>query len=442
MVLLRRGRELYLILIVFLFLGVALVSLQQSIPGQRMDDTVTAVAFCILFMLAHFALCFVSAEADQLLLPITAMLSAIGLVFALRLNTPPASLVQNPPAATPSAAASTSLAHKQLVWLGLGMLLMIATIVALRQYAVLREYKYLAACIGLGLMGVTALIGKEINGSRLWLGAGGFYFQVTEAMKLLLVLFLAGYLADQRLMLAGVSRRWRAFRVPTLPYLIPLLIIWGFTLALMAWQHDLGAMLLLMTVTLLMLYVATGRWAFIAAGLVIIVLNLFLAYHLFGYIRVRIDLWLHPLTQVQDAGYQIAQSVFAFAGGGVLGTGIGRGYPGYIPVVQTDFIFAAIGEELGTAGAMAIIGVYLVLAVRGQRISVRQPADYGMLLAVGVTAILAVQAIVIMAGDMALIPITGITLPFVSYGGSSIVVNFVLIGILLRLSTSRPVTVR
>jgi len=206
----------------------------------------------------------------------------------------------------------------------------------------------------------------------------------------------------------------------------------------MAWQHDLGAMLLLMGVTLLMLYVATGRWAFVGAGLAIVVLNLFVAYHAFGYVRVRIDLWLHPLTQIHGAGYQIAQSIFAFAGGGILGTGLGRGYPGLIPVVQTDFIFAAIGEELGTAGAFAIVGVYVVMAFRGLRISVRQPADYGMLLAVGITAILAVQSLIIMAGNMALIPITGITLPFISYGGSSIVVNFILIGFLLRLSTSRP----
>jgi peptidoglycan glycosyltransferase len=422
MVLLRRRAEIYLLLLVFLFLGLALISLQQSLPQVRTNEVVLAVAFCALFLAGHFVLTALSPEADQVLLPLTALLSALGLMFALRLG--------------PS---SATLARKQVVWLALGMALMLGTVRALRQYAVLRDYKYLAAFVGLGLMAVTALIGKEINGSRLWLGAGGFYFQVTEAMKLLLVLFLAGYLADRRFMLAAVSRRWRAFKVPTLPYLVPLLVIWGFTLALMAWQHDLGAMLLLMGVTLLLLYVATGRWAFVVAGLIVVIANLYLAYHLFGYVRVRIDLWLHPLTQVQGAGYQIAQSIYAFAGGGLFGSGIGRGYPGYIPVVETDFVFAAIGEELGTVGALAIVGIYLVLAVRGLRIGVRQPADYGMLLAVGVTAILAVQAIVIVAGNLALIPITGITLPFVSYGGSSIAVNFILIGVLLRLSTSRPV---
>jgi len=425
MILLRRGSELYLLLLVFCFLGLTMFSLQQSMPALRPSEPAVAVVFCLLFLVAHFGLSLVSPESDQLLLPVTAMLSAVGIAFALRLNPD-----------------STALVRKQLIWIGIGIVLMIGTVRALEHYAVLRNYKYLAAFAGLGLMAVTAVIGREINGSRLWLGAGGFYFQVTEAMKLLLVLFLAGYLADKRFLLASVSTRWRRFRVPTLPYLIPLGIIWGMTLTLMAWQHDLGAMLLLMGVTLLMLYVATGRWAFVVAGLLIVVLNLYVAYHLFGYVRVRIDLWLHPLTRVHDAGYQIAQSVYAFAGGGVLGTGIGRGFPEYIPVVQTDFIFAAIGEELGTAGAVAIIGIYVVMAFRGLRISVRQPADYGMLLALGVTAILAIQAIVIIAGDLALIPITGITLPFVSYGGSSVVVNFILLGILMRLSTSRPVQAR
>lgn len=423
MVLVRRRTELLLLVLTFAFLGLALVSLASALPATRTGMTAVAVVFAALFVAGHAALTVLCPEADETLLPIVALLSAVGIVFALRLD-----------------GGAAGLARKQLIWLGLGLVLMCATAGGLRRYAILRRYQYLAAFSGLGLMAVTAVGGREINGSRLWLGAGGYYFQVTEALKLLLIVFLAGYLADKRYMLASVSTRWRSFRMPTLPYLAPLAAIWGFTLALMAWQHDLGAMLLLLTVTLLMLYVATGRVSFVMAGAIIVVANLFLAYHLFGYVRVRIDLWLHPLTRVHDQGYQIAQSIYAFAGGGVLGTGIGRGFPGYIPVVQTDFIFAAIGEELGAAGALALVGVYLVLALRGMRISVRQPADFGMLLAVGITAILAVQALVIVAGDLALIPITGITLPWVSYGGSSVVINFILLGLLLRLSTSRPRT--
>ncbi len=417
----RRRTELLLLVLPFALLVIALVALGPAMPETRSGAAAIAAVFIVIFFAGHVALAALSPEADQTLLPAVAMLSAIGVVFAVRLD-----------------GGAAALARKQLIWLGLGMALMAATVALLKQYALLRRYKYLAAAVGLGLMAVTALGGKEINGSRLWLGAGGYYFQVTEALKLLLIIFLAGYLADNRAMLATAGARWRRFRVPTLPYLVPLALIWSFTLALMAWQHDLGAMVLLMAVTLLLLYVATARISFVIAGAVLIVLNLWLAYHLFGYVRVRIDLWLHPLTQVHDQGYQIAQALYAFAGGGVLGTGIGRGFPGYIPVVQTDFIFAAIGEELGAAGALAILGIYLVVAMRGLRISVRQPADFGMLLAAGVTAILVVQALVIVAGNLALIPITGITLPWVSYGGSSILVNFILLGLLLRLSTSRP----
>jgi cell division protein FtsW (lipid II flippase) len=424
MVLARRRTELLLLALPIAFLALALVALADAMPETRAAAATVTIVFALLFIGGHAALVVLCPEADETLLPVVAMLSAIGIAFAMRLD-----------------GGATALARKQLIWLALGLALMAATVGLLRQYTLLRRYKYLAAVCGLGLMAVTAVGGRQINGSRLWLGAGGYYFQVTEALKLLLIIFLAGYLADKRYMLAAATTRWRRFRVPTLPYLLPLAVIWGLTLALMAWQHDLGAMLLLMAVTLLMLYVATARRSFVLAGGVLVILNLWIAYHVFGYVRVRIDLWLHPLTRVHDQGYQVAQALYAFAGGGVLGTGIGHGFPNYIPVVQTDFIFAAIGEELGAAGALAILGIYLVLALRGLRIGVRQPADFGTLLAVGVTAILALQALIIVAGNLALVPITGITLPWVSYGGSSVVVNFVLLGLLLRLSTSRPAPV-
>ncbi|MGI8552872.1 MAG: FtsW/RodA/SpoVE family cell cycle protein [Dehalococcoidia bacterium] len=413
-----RRTELYLLLLCELFLLLGLVSLRAA--GTIGSEVVVLLApgFGLLFLIAHAGLIAVAPESDQLLLPLTGMLAAFGLIFVTRLD--------------------PGLATRQLTWLGVGVALFLVSLSLLNQYPLLRNYQYLAAFSGLGLMFVTALFGKEINGSRLWLGAGGFYFQVTEAMKLLLVLFLAGYLADRRLLLSTVSRRWRAFRVPTLPYLAPLAIIWLLTLGIMAWQHDLGAMMLLMAVTLLLLYVATNRPVFVVGGLVVMVLNLYLAYHLFGYVRLRIDLWLHPLSQIHGSGYQVAQSLYAFAAGGVFGTGLGRGYPTYIPAVHTDFIFAAIGEELGLVGTGAVILLFLLYAFRGLRIAVRQPTDYGMLLALGCTAIFAFQSIIIMGGNLGMIPITGITLPFISYGGSSIAVNFLLLAILLRLSSARP----
>lgn len=422
MILVRRRAELLLLLLCEAFLVLGLFSLHVTQHYPASSITTLVAGFGALLLADHAGLLLLAPESDELLLPLTALLSALGLVFVARLR--------------------PELANRQLIWLAIGSALLLVSLPLLSSYARLRDYQYLAAFSGIGLMLFTALFGREINGSRLWLGFGGFYFQSTEAMKLLLVFFLAGYLADRRLLFSRVSRRWRAFRVPTLPLLIPLGMIWALTLAIMAWQHDLGAMMLLMAVTLLLLYVATDRPLFVIDGLLIMVLNLFLAYHLFAYARLRIDLWLHPLSRVHAAGYQEAQALYAIANGGALGAGLGRGFPGYIPAVYTDFIFAAIGEELGLAGAFAVVAIFLLYSFRGLHISLRQPTDYGTLLALGCTAIFAFQSIIIMAGNLGLIPITGITLPFVSYGGSSIAVNFVLLAILLRLSNARPARAR
>jgi cell division protein FtsW (lipid II flippase) len=418
MILFRRRTELYLLFLSDFFLALGLCSLAVFEGSDLHSEIVRTLQFGLIFLAAHVGLLLLAPDSDQLLLPITALLSAFGIVFVARLQ--------------------SDLVARQLVWLAVGVTLLLVTIGPLKGYARLRHYQFVAAFVGLALMFGTAVVGKEINGSRLWLGAAGFYFQVTEAMKLLLVLFLAGYLADRRLMLGVLSRRWRAFRVPALPYLVPLGIIWLLTFGLMAWQHDLGAMLLLMAVTLLLLYAATERGMFVAGGLIVMVANVFIAYHMFGYVKLRIDLWLHPLSRVHGAGYQVAQSLYAFAAGGVFGTGIGRGYPGYIPAVHTDFIFAAIGEEMGLAGTLALVAAYILFAFRGMRIAGLQPTDFGTLLALGCTGILAFQSVIIMGGNLGLIPITGITLPFVSYGGSSIAINFLLVAILLRLSTTRP----
>jgi cell division protein FtsW len=196
--------------------------------------------------------------------------------------------------------------------------------------------------------------------------------------------------------------------------------------------------MLLGGVTLLLLYTATNRIGFILIGIALVILNVFVAYHQFGYVRGRIDVWLHPLSDAEGGGYQMAQSLYALAHGGMLGAGLGGGFPDYIPAVHTDFVFAAIAEELGIAGAVGLLALYLLLAARGLRIALLQLTDFGTLLALGLTGILALQSIVIIAGNLSLIPITGITMPFVSYGGSSILANFVMLAILLRLSAMAP----
>ena len=414
----RRWTERLLLLPVGALLAAGVVALERSETGAPVDLRLYAAVFAGALVLAHLAVTLITPDADQLLLPVTAMLCAVGLLFVARLE--------------------PAFATKQVTWYGIGVGALVAVLIFLPDPQVLRAYKYLAASVGLGLMLVTAVAGREVNGSRLWLGAGGFSFQVTEAMKVLLVIFLAGYLADRRMLLAAVTRRWRTFRVPALPYLIPLGVIWALTFLVLIWQRDLGAVLLLAGVTLLMLYAATKRAGFVLLGVVLVVLNVFLAYHQFDYVRGRIDVWLHPLSQTEGAGYQMAQALYALAHGGVLGAGIGRGFPEYIPAVHTDFVFAAIGEELGAAGAFGVLGLYILLVARGLRITLLQLTDFGTLLALGCTGILALQCLVIIAGNLALIPITGITLPFVSYGGSSILANFVMLAILLRLSAMAP----
>lgn len=398
-----------------LLLGVA--GLTRARPALPVNAWGLAVGFLLVITAAHIAVSVLAPRADETLLPMTAMLSAIGLLFVMRL--------------------APEVAGKQLLWHALGVGLLVIALPLLADANRLRDYKYLAAAIALALMLVTAAVGKEINGSRLWLGVGAFTFQVTEAVKILLVVFLAGYLADRRLLLRATGRRWQGVRLPTLPYLVPMGLIWVLTFLVLIWQRDLGATLLLAGVTLLLLYVASGRLSFITAGVLLVIVDVWAAYHLFGYVRTRVDVWLHPFAYADGSGYQIAQALYAVAHGSVLGAGLGQGFPGYIPAVHTDFVFAAIAEELGMTGAFGLIALYLLLIFRGLRVALAQPTDFSALLAVGCTAVLALQALVIIAGNLSLIPITGITLPFISYGGSSILVNYLIIALLLRLSTRR-----
>ncbi len=412
-----RWTERGLLLLVGLAMLTAIAALTRARPSLPANAWMITLVFLVLLVIAHAVLVVMLPQSDQTLLPMAAMLSAFGVVFVLRL--------------APDQAA------RQLVWHGLGLALLALALPLLGDIHRLRNYKYIAAALGLGLMLVTAAVGQELNGSRLWLGVGGFAFQVTEAMKVLLVVFLAGYLADRRLLLRASGRRWGGVRMPTLPYLLPLGVIWLLTFLVLIWQRDLGATLLLAGVTLLLLYVASGRLSFIIAGVALVVVDVYAAYHLFGYVRSRVDVWLHPFASANGDGYQMAQALYALAHGSVLGAGLGRGFPNYIPAVHTDFVFAAIAEELGMVGAFGVIALYMLLVLRGLRVALNQPTDFATLLAFGCTAILALQALVIIAGNLALIPITGITLPFVSYGGSSILINYLILAILLRLSARR-----
>lgn len=412
--LLRRGLELRLLFVAWLLFVAAEATLARAAQQPLASSAGSLAAVGAIFLGAHLWLAVAGAEGDELLLPIAGLLTALSLAFVQRLH--PSSYYQ------------------QLAWVALGFVLAVAIASSRFEVWQLARYKYLAAALGFALLVATALFGRQVNGARLWIGVGPLQFQSTEVMKLVLVVFVAGYVEDKRELLTLGEHRLGMFRVPQLQYIGPLGIMWLASLLSLLWQRDLGGTLLLLGVALAMLYVGTGRAIYVIGGLLLFVLNVVVTYHLFGYVRSRVDVWLDPWRYAQDQGYQIVQALYAVSSGGIFGAGLGQGSPGYIPEVYTDFIYSAIAEELGLLGALAILLVFLVLVFRGLRIALRCPGAFEQLLALGFASLLGLQCLIIVAGNLEVIPLTGITLPFVSYGGSSMVVNFIIIGLLLRLS--------
>ena len=374
-------------------------------------------------------------NADQVLLPITATIMVLGLVIIQRLE----------PALVSRSADFEGIARKQVLWITLGMLALWFTASVVRDLNILRKYKYSFAILGIGLVAATLVFGTDGgsgSGVRLWFDFGFFQFQPSELLKILLVIFLAGYLDDKRELLAS-PYKIGPIKLPPLPYLAPLLLLWALALVLFVVQRDLGSAMLFFGIFLAMLYVASGRPFYVVAGLSLFfaaayTLNAFFSSQ-FTHIQRRVNIWLDPWPVGQDAGYQIVQSLYALASGGVLGKGIGFGSPGYIPAVQTDMVIAAIGEELGLAGTLGVVALFMLLVYRGYHIALTARTGYEQLLAVGLTTILGLQTIIIIGGAIKMIPLTGITLPFVSYGGSSLITNCIIIGLLLRISAPRAV---
>ncbi len=392
----------------------------------RLADPQGLAGFLAVVLAAHLLLILAGRRTDQVLLPTVALLGGISLLLMERL---PAGL----------AGGSAGLAGTQLLWLTLSIsaIAVIGTVV--RGDAWLRLYKYSWAAGGIALLALTFVFGDDANGQRLSLSIGPFSGQPSELLKVILVVFLAGYLAENRPLLEQESTRLGPIRLPPLPYLAPMAAMWAIALLVVVVQRDLGAALLFYAVFLFLLYVATARPSFVVAGSVLFVAGAGLMARLFGHVQSRIDIWLDPFADASGAGYQVVQALEAFARGGLLGTGLGAGLPTVagrlpIPAVHTDFPFAALGEELGLIGILAILGLYLVVIERGLRIAAAARDDFQALLATGLSLVVGVQAFIIAAGNLKLIPLTGITLPFISYGGSSLLANGVVIGLLLALS--------
>jgi cell division protein FtsW (lipid II flippase) len=408
-----RWKEFLLLMLAAIIPLVGWISVDLALQGRIVFlNALYPICMVGTFILAHLILRAIMPRTDPYILPLVAALCYIGIIFLFRLD--------------------THLARLQLIWLAVGMAAMLVLVALLKDYRVLERYRYTLALIGLVLLLSTMVVGKEVNGARLWLVLGPLRFQPSELAKILLTIFFAAYLADRKELIASAGRSVMGFRLPRLRDLGPLLTMWVLSLLLLIFQKDLGSSLLFFGIFLAVIYVATARVSFVVVGVLLFIIGATVAFLAFPHVQDRVEAWVDPLNPetIDGNSYQIAQSLFAFSEGGLSGTGLARGYPEVIPFIETDFIYASIGEELGLFGAAAIILLFLMLVARGLNAALRSQIDFGKLLAVGLTAIIGLQAFIIMAGVTRLVPLTGITLPFISYGGSSLLSNSLLVGLL------------
>lgn len=410
----------------FAALGVAIVTVAGG-GGLGAESVLTFLVFVIAYGWVHLAVRQWTPNASPFLFPIAAVLTALGIVEIFRLDPESATL--------------------QRWWLLIAAGFAIATLALLREGGVdlLARYRYLFLTAAL-IMFLLPLIpsslpigGVSVNGSRLWLQLEAFdriivRFQPAEFGKVLLVIFLASYLASRQGVLAGRTRPVGRFRVPEPRQLLPVLLAWAISLLVLIYQRDLGASLLLLAVFVTMLYAATNRASYLLLGGGLFVAGTLIGARVLDHVQRRIDAWLRPWDDVADTGYQITQGLFAFGSGSLTGSGLGLGRPDYIPNATTDFILAALGEETGLAGTIAIVAAYALLVAVGFGISLRARDPFRKLLAAGLTATLALQTIIIIGGVVRLLPLTGVTLPFISYGGSALVANMVAMALLARIS--------
>ena len=415
---LRRGDELRLLFWVAALAAtgsVAVAAAEAATFDRR--QLIIPIAFIALSIGLHVFLAARGIRGDQLLLPLACALTAIGLVLVERL--------------------ASNLLEQQLLWTLIAAGAFVATILIPRDITALGRYKWTWALLGVLLLVAPLLpvVGREINGARIWVGIGRVNFEPWEAVKILLVIFFAAYLEEYREVIAH-PRRFGPIPIPPVPYLLPILAMWAIAMIVVIFEKDLGASLLFLGIFLAMLYLATGEAFYTLIGLALLIVGGFVVYHAFGHVQVRVDTWLRPFAEDLrfGAGYQIVQGLFALGNGGLFGAGLGNGMPDRIPVVWSDFVFDAFAEEAGFAGALALLALYLVFVYRGMLIALRAPTTFLQLLAAGLSFIVAFQTLVIVGGNARLIPLTGITLPFVAYGGSSLVTNFMLVALLIRVS--------
>ncbi|MDT3698221.1 MAG: FtsW/RodA/SpoVE family cell cycle protein [Thermincola sp.] len=415
MLLKKRGHEGTLLIYVFVFLLLGMLNLGAAgfMTSYKLPVGLL-LAVTASYLAVHFLLARWGVGGDMLLLPLTAMLNVAGMLVILRL--------------------SPEIAEKQLFWLLAGLTAFLVTVKGLPNYKNLEDYKYTYIFTGLLLLLSALILGTETGGARSWINFGFFKFQPSEIVKIILVIFLASYLEEKKEILKEGTTELMGVPVPSIQYVGPLVVMWGFSLVLLIFQNDLGTALIFFGTFLAMIFIAAGRWSYIISGTLLFSLGAWLCYLLYRHVQVRVDIWLNPWHDIDGKGYQIVQSLFAIGSGGFYGTGLGLGRPNLIPAVHTDFVYSAWSEEMGFLGAVALLLLYCLMIYRGYRIAMSARSGFGSLLASGLTSLLAVQTIVIVGGVIKLFPLTGVTLPFVSYGGSSLVSSYILLGLLINIS--------
>ena len=424
-----RNLELFLLVIACGINGAAIVLVQLGALGH-VDLTLVylGAGLSALVVGTHIALRFVAPQADPFLLPIATLLNGIGIAEIYRID------IHYGDSGWDSAGI------KQIVWSAIAIVCAILVVVVIRNHRILQRYTYLFGFAALLLLLLPMLpgIGKEIYGARVWIGIGPFSFQPGEIAKLCLAVFFAGYLVQARDSLSMVGKKFLGMRFPRARDLGPILIVWLMSMAVIVFQRDLGTGLLIFGLFLVMLYVATARISWVILGLLLILGGAVVASQVLPYVHDRFANWLSPFSQgvydAQGGSFQLVQGLFGLAHGGLIGTGLGQGQPWITPVAQSDYIVASLGEELGLAGLFALFALYLIFAARGLRIGFAGQDDFGKLLAVGLSFTVALQCFIVIGGVTRVIPLTGLTTPFLAAGGSSLVANWIIVALLLRLS--------
>ena len=423
----RRGTELALLAFALVITLAAQCIVDLTVTGSlRPELAEFGIWITALWTAAHLAIRKWAPYADPLLLPAVALLVGLGLSVIHRLDLADA---QN--------GRGSESAPTQLIWATIGVALFVGVLVVIRDHRVLARYAYILMLAGLVLLAIPAVLParfSEINGAKLWILVGGFSIQPGEFAKICLVVFFAAYLVDKRDVLALASRRVVGLELPRGRDLGPVLVIWGLSILVLVFERDLGSSLLLFGIFVVMLYIATERASWLVIGLLLFAAGAFLAYQVFGHVQQRVDVWLDPFKYKSSDGYQLVQSLFGLGTGGLFGAGLGGGRPDQVPVAKSDFIASAIGEELGLFGLVAVIIVYLILVERGLRTSLIVRDAFGKLLTAGLSFAIAWQVFVVLGGVTGLLPLTGLTTPFLAYGGSSLVANFALVALLVRVS--------